>query len=171
MKYKTFARLRLVAILVLCCGAFYGIYKLAAIGEPISPQGVSGTAVQEPSATPVVPDEVSAATAWLPSMDMAPFEMEILNTATTAGLDNGTLDGDSRKWRVKTSATTVEYRCDVGKGKTYWNRVKIDRDNDKSFDEKWDIKSGREVKRTVSTSDNGDYDAVYDLKGQTWKRR
>lgn len=171
MKYKTFVRLRMAIILVLVVGVLAGIISLVSNGLQRSVANDSASTVAPTMDPTEAPTAAATPTQWLPTVAVAPFDEEILRTATTASLDEGIDDGESVKWRKKSAQSTVEYRCDKAKGFTMWNRVKIDRDNDKKFDEKWSITSPTEVKRMVSTADDGSYDATYDLTGATWTRR
>jgi hypothetical protein len=85
-------------------------------------------------------------------------------------LTNGTSDGTSRKWVVKTSRFKAEFRCDTAKGFNYWNRVKLDFNNNKRYEEKWDFKPDT-VKRRVAPNDDENYTEEYRLQGETWVRK
>ncbi len=84
---------------------------------------------------------------------------------------NGEASGAGRKWRVKSKQFIVELRSDTDKGFTQWNRLKIDLDRDKQWDEAWDLVPGKPVKRRVAPADDEAYAATYDLQGETWVLR
>jgi hypothetical protein len=86
-------------------------------------------------------------------------------------LTNGAADGDARKWRIKENRIVIELRSDTGKGSTTWNRLKIDLDRDKNWDEAWDLKPGKPIKRRIAPADDENYTVTYDLQGETWVKR
>lgn len=86
-------------------------------------------------------------------------------------LTNGSSDGSGRKWRVKENRMVVELRSDTAKGSTTWNRIKIDLDRDKNWDEAWDLKPGKPIKRRIAPADDENYTVTYDLQGNTWVKR
>jgi len=86
-------------------------------------------------------------------------------------LSNGTSDGTARKWRIKQDRIVIELRSDTAKGSTTWNRLKVDLDRDKNWDEAWDLKPGKPIKRRIAPADDENYTITYDLQGETWVKR
>lgn len=107
----------------------------------------------------------NAARQPLSSLDRRVIEL------SKAPLTNGSSDGAGRKWRVKENRMVVELRSDTAKGFTTWNRIKIDLDRDKNWDEAWDLKPGKPIKRRIAPADDENYTVTYDLQGDTWVKR
>jgi hypothetical protein len=118
------------------------------------------------------PTSVAAATAssYPARQQLAALERKVIGFSKEA-LTNGSSDGSSRKWRIKEDRITVELRSDTGKGSTTWNRLKVDLDRDKNWDEAWDLKPGKPIKRRIAPADDENYTVTYDLQGETWVRR
>jgi hypothetical protein len=89
---------------------------------------------------------------------------ELLKSPLTNGVD----DGGSLKYRVKSPPAVIELRCDTAKGFKSWNRVKLDLDGDKKFDEKWTVTASGAIERSVSPNDNDTYTDKYELRGSEW---
>ncbi len=85
-----------------------------------------------------------------------------------APLSNGVDDAGSLKYRVKSPPAVIELRCDTAKGFKSWNRVKLDLDGDKKFDEKWTITATGTIERSVSPNDDDTYTDKYERRGAEW---
>lgn len=85
-------------------------------------------------------------------------------------LTNGKVSGDSTKWVAVGNGFKAEFRADTGSKE--WDRVKVDLDNNKKWDERWDFKADGSIKRRVAPADDENYTAEYRLKsGETkWVR-
>lgn len=117
------------------------------------PQHLAATATDAPARQP------------LSSLDRKVIEL------SKGALTNGSADSSGRKWRVKQDRITIELRSDSAKGSTNWNRLKIDLDRDKNWDEAWDLKPGKPIKRRIAPADDENYTVTYDLQGETWVKR
>jgi len=65
----------------------------------------------------------------------------------------------------------IDMRCDFTKGFTTWNRIKVDLDKDKKYDEKWTFRNNGEVIKEISSSDDENYDYEYKMKDKKWELR
>jgi hypothetical protein len=176
-------------VAVLIAGAGFGLIKGCSANrtatEPFSP-GASTPAMpsspdpsvsEMPHGSPIAstdrpaPVRAAAATAAAGTEEpLSSLHKDVLELAKQP-LTQGTSDGKSRKWRVKRGKITIELRSDTDKGSTTWNRLKIDLDRDKEWDEAWDFVSGKPVKRRTSPADDGVYTVTYDLRGERWVPR
>lgn len=183
MKYKTF-------ILVRNLGAA-GLATLAAVGAFIGCRSKNNDAPQVGN-YPTTPTTVTAppkmgttspkmSTGKTPTKP-APVAPTAATTALTANdkevmrlqkqpLSNGKTSGDSTKWVATSNAFKAEFRADAGA--SAWNRVKLDYDGDKKWDERWDFKDDGSIKRRVAPQDDENYSVEYKLKSSsdsTWIR-
>lgn len=101
---------------------------------------------------------------------LSALDRKVIELSKSA-LTNGTSDGSGRKWRIKQDRIVIELRSDTAKGATTWNRLKIDLDRDKNWDEAWDLKPGKPIKRRIAPADDENYTVTYDLQGDTWVKR
>jgi hypothetical protein len=83
-------------------------------------------------------------------------------------LSKGEDKGDSLRWIVSDAGIKAEFRSDKSKGSTTWNRVKIDYNNNKHYEEKWDFKPDGSIKRQVAPNDDDKYTEEYKLQGEKW---
>lgn len=83
-------------------------------------------------------------------------------------LSNGTSDPKGLKWRVKKGSVVIELRCDKDKNYNYWNRAKVDANNNKQFDETWAFKKDGTIERRVAPNDDQNYTQTFRLQGETW---
>lgn len=104
---------------------------------------VSGGASNEPT-TPTAP--------------ITALDSEIIGLRSHP-LSDGTPASGGTKWVANGNGYRAEFRADAGS--TTWNRVKIDYNNNKQWDEKWDFKPDGSIKRQISPSDDGNYPVQY----------
>jgi len=78
-------------------------------------------------------------------------------------------DKGSLKRTVKKGMTKLDIRCDQNKGFTTWNRIKVDWNNNKRYDEKWNFRPDGTVARFVAPNDDEDYSMEYRLYNNVWK--
>lgn len=83
-------------------------------------------------------------------------------------LSNGEDKGESLRWVVSDNGIKAEFRSDKNKGSKTWNRVKIDYNSNKQYEEKWDFKPDGSIKRQVSPNDDNNYTEEYRLQGEKW---
>ncbi|MCB9188936.1 MAG: hypothetical protein H6600_08230 [Flavobacteriales bacterium] len=91
------------------------------------------------------------------------------NTPISAGKPDDN-NGGVKKW-IEKSTYFIDLRCDKQKGFEYFNRVKLDWDKDKKWDEKWTFHEDGSIKRVISTSDDNEtYNIEYELfsDGTSW---
>jgi hypothetical protein len=122
------------------------------------------TAAATPLTTAASPAETPA------RQPVSALDRKVIELSKSA-LTNGTSDSSGRKWRIKQDRIVIELRSDTAKGSTTWNRLKIDLDRDKNWDEAWDLKPGKPIKRRIAPADDENYTVTYDLQGETWVKR
>lgn len=104
-------------------------------------------------------------------LDMTPIDnkvIELQQTQVTQVLDKS---GKNYKKFMKLPDFIVDLRCDFTKGFSSWNRIKVDFDKDKKYDEKWTFRENGQIIKEISSSDNETYDYEYILKGTAWELR
>jgi hypothetical protein len=82
-----------------------------------------------------------------------------------------TKKGDSYQKTIVTSKYKLELRCDLKKGFNFWNRIKIDFNQNKNWDEKWTFSKDGYIKREVSPDDDEKYTYTYNLRGDHWLKK
>ena len=185
MKYRTFITLRNTAAVGLVGLGVFGLVRgCAGGGENVVASGPQGgvafddtprrpSASSRPSNSPTTRRAFSPS----PSASLTPEREPVVDLhrdilrRVKEPVTNGTASGSGRKWRIKEGRRVVELRCDTDKGFTTWNRVKLDLDGDKQWDEAWDIRPNGDVKRRVAANDDENYATTYDLQGNQWVRR
>lgn len=97
---------------------------------------------------------------------LSALQQEVLKIQKNTSLSEGKPDDNNGglKCYKKMGSYFVDLRCDKTKGFDYWNRVKIDWDMDKNWDEKWDIRADGSIKRQFSRKDDNNYDVTEELK-------
>lgn len=180
MKYTTFVKIRGIIIAAVCGLLFLGMWSGCRNRQEIVTAPTPLIAVEVPSTItpPAYPDgptgksgkSVKPAETAEPAGDTAAFtdvHREILKLQKSP-LSKGENKGDSLRWIVSDNGIKAEFRSDKGKGSTTWNRVKIDYNNNKQYEEKWDFKPDGSIKRQVSPNDDGNYTEEYRLQGGKW---
>lgn len=157
MKYRTFVKLRAAVLILLVVLAVYGVFHRRG-GQP-----------PQVAVAPIAAPPAAAATAQPPADPalLTDAQREILHLQGQP-LTNGAPAGNSRKWVVDEPGFHAEFRCDTGKGLKYWNRVKIDWNGNKRFDERWDFKPDGTVKRRIAPNDDENYTQERRLEGDRW---
>jgi len=97
----------------------------------------------------------------------------IMSIQKNATLSEGKPDNNNGgvKLYKKMDSYFLDLRCDKKKGFDYFNRVKVDWDKDKKWDEKWDFRKDGSIKRQSSTNDDKNYDLVQELKDGKWVKK
>jgi hypothetical protein len=97
----------------------------------------------------------------------------IMSIQKNASLSEGKSDNNNGgvKLYKKMGSYFLDLRCDKNKGFDYFNRVKVDWDKDKNWDEKWDFRKDGSIKRQISTNDDKNYDVVKELKEGKWVKK
>lgn len=178
MTYRTFILIRNSVGAGLVALAGFGVIKGCTSATRNTP-AASSSAVTTPTqaaprktngskSTPIA--AVATEASYPARQQIAALERKVIGFSNQA-LTNGSSDGSSRKWRIKEDRITVELRSDTAKGSTTWNRLKVDLDRDKNWDEAWDLKPGKPIKRRIAPADDENYTVTYDLQGETWVRR
>lgn len=177
MTYRTFILIRNSVGAGLVALAGFGVMKGCTSAARQSPAASSSRvtsatqdAPRKTSSSKSTPAAPATAASYPERQQLAALERKVIRFSQQA-LTNGSSDGSSRKWRIKEDRITVELRSDTAKGSTTWNRLKVDLDRDKNWDEAWDLKPGKPIKRRIAPADDENYTVTYDLQGETWVRR
>lgn len=183
MKYRQFVLMRNTVVAVLIGGAGFGLVKGCSsaarntsdgshevASRPLSQRVARNPTPSSPAPSAAVPAAAAAGATTAAEEPLSTIHRDVLELVKQP-LTNGTSDGTSRKWRVKRGQIVIELRSDTDKGSTTWNRLKVDLDRDKKWDEAWDLVPGKPIKRRFSPADDGTYTRTYDLKGERWVPR
>lgn len=189
MKYKTFVALRAgVATLVLAGIGFVGCRAVTApstepptqaatassIGDSYTEQAVETAQTRRPApqAKPDKPNKPQASTqqAGTQTNELTTWQREVMEMQKQP-LTNGEVKSGSRKWVVNGGGMRAEFRSDLDKGFDYWNRVKVDVNLNKRYEERWDFKKDGSIKRRVSPNDDENYTEEYRLQGERWVKK
>lgn len=169
MKYSTFRLVRLGVIVVLCIGIVIGLRSCMGCGQQHMrvenhPENRSSQpTVQSPASQPEARPTLGAAVMPITDADRAVLSYH--DSPLVKNLDDS---GENYKKFVKASGYNLDLRCDFKKGFDGWNRIKVDWDKDKQWDEKWSFNEKGEVKRQISPDDDGNYAYSYILQGTQW---
>ncbi|MFZ1573049.1 MAG: hypothetical protein WAT89_09970 [Candidatus Kapaibacterium sp.] len=107
-----------------------------------------------------------------PKVIVGAIDNEILQYQRATNIQSGKPDDNGGvRYFVNTNAYKLDLRSDKAKGFAYWNRIKVDYDKDKQWDEKWSFGKDGKIKREISSSDDGNYDMKYELNGENWERK
>lgn len=176
MRYRTFIRIQIaVAIVLLVIGVkVCTTYLVPTRNSDISSVGANSqtnttTNTNSPSGIESVKHANSKPGDKV--LDMTPIDnkvIELQQTQVTQVLDKS---GKNYKKFMKFPDFIVDLRCDFTKGFSSWNRIKVDFDKDKNYDEKWTFRENGQIVKEISSSDNETYDYEYILKGTTWQLR
>ena len=157
MKYSTFRKLRLTIIVGIAIMLLIVIFSVITGNKQISdenPHHIEQTLTEQ------------ATNDMLTSTDR-----KIINLQKTSVEKNIDKTGKNYKSYKKYADFIVDMRCDFSKGFSYWNRIKVDIDKDKNYDEKWTFNENGKIRKAVSTNDDELYDIEYELVNNTWIRR
>ena len=169
MKYRTFRNIRLIVILAFSVGMIFGLRSCMGCGEqpalvehyPANWGNPPAVARQQLQSMPVAGEAI---------MQITDADRAILSYKDSPLVKNLDDSGENYKKFVKTAGFNLDLRCDFGKGFAAWNRIKVDWDKDKKWDEKWSFNDKGEVKRQISPNDDGNYEFIYILQGNQWIR-
>lgn len=165
MKYKTFALLRKIALIILFIALF--IWLLSSVcgkSKKRAINSINNTTTQSSEA--VKPAYGSD------ELPVSKIDKEIFGYQKS-DISTGKIDdqGDSYKKFINTSSYKVDLRCDFKKGYSYWNRIKVDLNNDGNWDEKWTYQKNGQIRKEVSPDDNEKYEYKYFLKNEVWVKK
>ena len=155
MKYDSFIKLR-------------GLGCIALIVIPVAvlvlrAKGNKAVVAPPPVAVPLAPQAPQSTN----NNGLSEVDREVLRLQKEP-LSKGTPDSKGLKWRLKNQGVVVELRCDKDKGGDYWNRAKVDANDNKQFDEIWTFKKDGTVERRVAPNDDQNYTQTFRLEGETW---
>lgn len=163
MKYKTFALIRKIVIVILLVFAIFWLFS--------SVCGKSNKSVKNIPQSVKNPDPVKpvygSATMVITDTDKDVFKYQ-KSDITSGKIDD---QGDSYKKFINSANYKIDLRCDFKKGYSFWNRIKVDFDKDGKWDEKWWFQKNGEIRKEVSSDDNEVYEYKYFLKGDVWEKR
>ena len=179
MKYATFTKIRGTVVAGICAALGFGMWsgcreRMREVPVP-PPVDVTRPNVSEPP-SPLPdgptgkPKQPTKAAPVLGTADFTDVHREIIKMQKSP-LTKGEDKGDSLRWVVSDAGIKAEFRSDKSRGSTTWNRVKIDYNNNKHYEEKWDFKPDGSIKRQVAPSDDDNYTEEYKLQGEKWVRK
>lgn len=168
MKFATFNVIRKVLFVVIPIAGLITMFKMCASCGSDVPQQAQLPPVQQQEQRSPVASSTLALDYTAATLPLTEVDREILDIQKES-LDKGKDDGESLKRMVRTPDYKLDVRSDKAKGFTTWNRIKVDWDQDKHYDEKWSF--GNVVRRQCSPKDNDEYTVVYVLRGNEWVRK
>lgn len=169
MKYKSFRLIRLGVILVLCIGLIIGLRSCAGCGSNhMMVESNSRSGGSQPTEQVGASQSESRPTLGAAVMPITDADRAVLSYHDSPLVKNLDDSGENYKKFIKASGYNLDLRCDFKKGFAGWNRIKVDWDKDKQWDEKWSFNEKGEVKRQISPDDDGNYAYSYILQGTQW---
>lgn len=177
MKYKQFIFLRnsVIGIVVLVV-AWVGLGKIGAwLSTPTEESSEYNNHRADTAAINTSENNVTENTGSLYKLTtgeaITAAHEEIINFQKNTPLTAGKPDDNNGGVKLfkKLPTYQIDFRCDKTKGFDYWNRVKIDWDYDKKWDEKWDFRKNGSIKRQCSTNDDEVYDLVQETVEGKWQ--
>ena len=170
MKYTTFAAIRKGTFITVPIVALALVIRsCSSCGtEPQHMQSAQATeqvaTSQQQSVAAFVKPQYGAQTLPLSEIEKEILQLQQAPLSSGKPDDNGSLKRSVLKGSIK-----LDIRCDQNKGFTTWNRIKVDWDNNKHYDEKWNFRQDGSVARFVAPSDDENYSMEYRLNGSEWK--
>jgi hypothetical protein len=175
MKYTTFRNLRRGTLAVGCIGLI--TWCAAAInrndGQDAHPaaaeQAVANSSAPSAAGEASFAGEEQRPEFGAATLPISAAEQSILDAQHAISLQQ-TLDskGENYKLFIKAGAYNLDMRCDFKKGFDYWNRVKVDWNKNKRWDEKWLFGKDGKVKRDIAPADDEQYTMRYVLESKQW---
>ncbi len=157
MKYSTFRKIRLSAIIGIGVTLLIIVFNVL----PEKKQNVSD-----------IPRQTKQQITEQTSDDMlTAIDGKIINIQKISVEKNIDKSGKNYKYYKKYADFIIDMRCDFSKGFSYWNRIKVDLDKDKQYDEKWTFTENGKIRKAVSSNDDEIYDSEYELVNNKWIRR
>ncbi|HYF03190.1 MAG TPA: hypothetical protein VEC36_07430 [Patescibacteria group bacterium] len=168
MKYKTFARLRTLGIVGVVVAGIFGISQCNSGDTPEQALPRETQTRQIPQQTQATPSgaTVQYGADILPktTADDVIFKTQMEPTSLGKPDDkNGGLKRTVRKNGLK-----MYLKSDTHKGYDYWNRVKVDYQDNGKWDEQWIFSKNGAVRREVSQKEDENFDMIYTLEGAHW---
>jgi hypothetical protein len=165
MKYKSFALIRKLVIIIIVIVCLIALFTLVC-NKP-KKHNVMTTNRNTPQNIEQVKPKYGNDVLPITKFDKEIFEYQKSDIST------GTIDGqgDSYKKFITTASYKLDLRCDFKKGYSYWNRIKVDYNNNGKWDEKWSYQKNGKIKREVSSDDDEKYNYTYFLKADEWERK
>lgn len=170
MKYTTFAAIKKsVLIGAPVIGFVFLIRSCAGCGDTQPPLQEQPYASQQHAPQPQMQAPTAKPQYGAQELPLSSTEQEILQLQKEPLSLGKQDDNGSLKRTVKKGSVKLDIRCDQNKGFTSWNRIKVDWDNNKKYDEKWNFRPDGTVARFVSPNDDEDYSIEYRLYNNVWK--
>lgn len=157
MKYSTFRKIRLLVFIGIGVTILIVIFTVIPEKKQIAEENqrhIERTITEQPS------DDM-----------LTSIDRKIINLQKLSLEKNIDKSGKNYKKYKKYAEFIVDMRCDFSKGFSYWNRIKVDLDKDKNYDEKWTFSENGKIRKAVSSNDDELYDIEYELVNNTWIRR
>lgn len=181
MKYTTFTTLRTLGLVGVVVAAFFGISQCNSGDAPEAlpretqaetrqvpqqqqPQTQTRSLPEVGRTSPSSPIQYGSETLARTSADELVFKTQ--QEATSLGKPDEKNGGLKRT--VKTGGLKMYLKSDTHKGYDYWNRVKVDYQNDNKWDEQWIFSKNGDVRREISQNQDENFDMIYTLEGNQW---
>lgn len=159
MKYTTFKTIRFLTVI----GVVIGIITTIVILFPTTKEELVNSSYKTTKQEYPNNKEIDNAIGVLSETDRTIIDLQ--KSQVVKNIDK---TGKNYKLYKKFTYYIVDMRCDFTKGFSYWNRIKVDLDKDKNYDEKWIINEKGVIRKQVSTNDDGNYDTEYELVNDNW---
>ncbi len=174
MKYRTFKTLRIVLLIFILAATV----KVCNMLIPSNKDSLS-TNNHENNVSESAPDKnrkenIANDGASKPGdqfLQLSDIDNKVLEMQLSDITDVKDKSGKNYKKFKKFPTFIIDMRCDFTKGFTTWNRIKVDLDKDKKYDEKWTFRNNGEVIKEISSSDDENYDYEYQMKDKKWELR
>lgn len=170
MKYKTFSLIIKVALISIPILFYFFVIRSCVSKMTNAIQQEEERTKRE--ALAAAKDTIKAAheeKADSQELSLSSIQREILQLQKQP-ISTGKPDGKgSLKRFIVKDDIKIDMRCDKTKGFTTWNRLKIDLDGDKKYDEKWNFRDDGTVARFVAPDDDENYTVEYRLTKDVWK--
>lgn len=171
MRYGTFRLLRALVIIGIITGVFMlYVSSITPTYEKSTPSNssISNTYTPPPSTSASAPVSVTAKVGDK-SLPLSAVDNKVLELQKTEVTKVEDKSGKNYKNYKKLPTFIVDMRCDFTKGFSTWNRIKVDLDKDKNYDEKWTFRNNGDIIKEISSSDDETYNYEYKLSDNTWE--
>ncbi len=170
MKYKTFSIIIKAVLIAIPILIYVFVVRSCVSGMSDAIQQEEERAKREALAAPKdTVKQTQEETVGSKELSLSSIQREILQLQKQP-ISTGKPDGKgSLKRFIAKDDIKIDMRCDKAKGFTTWNRIKIDLDGDKKYDEKWNFRDDGTVARLVAPDDDENYTVEYRLNKDVWK--
>ena len=175
MKYTTFTTLRTLGLVGVVVAAFFGISQCNSSDAPeVLPRETQTQTQQIPQQTQsrTQPQVTSPSAAIQYGADILPKTTNDDVVFKTQMEPNSVGKPDDKngglKWTVRKNGLKMYLKSDTHKGYDFWNRVKVDYQDNGKWDEQWIFSKNGAVRREVAVKEDENFDMIYTLEGNQW---